>query len=528
MTLKITRALLSVSDKSGLLEFAQHLHSQGVELISTGGTAAFLRKAHLPVRDVSEITGFPEILGGRVKTLHPMIHGGLLAVRRDPEHEHQVAAYGIPLIDLVVVNLYPFVQTVMRPQVTLAEALENIDIGGPTLIRAAAKNFHDVAVVVDPTDYGSLLEELRTQGGVSLATRFRLAQKAFAHVAEYDAAIADFFVNRLHPVGEEVNMRPEAELPERLTLALHRSETLRYGENPHQKAALYRIPHDEPGVAAARQLQGKELSFNNYLDLDAAWALVGEFAEPACVIIKHTNPCGVATGETPLSAYRKALATDPVSAFGGIVGFNCRVDEETAHALLELFLEAIIAPGYEPGALALLSRKKNLRIMLGDRSAPDGEKKWGDYDFKRIRGGILLQTRDRLVWDDSQLRVVTRREPTSEEWDALRFAWIVCKHVKSNAIVLARPGQLISVGAGQMSRVDSVKLAALKAVLPKEGAVLASDAFFPFRDGVDEAARHGVRAIIQPGGSIRDAEVIAAADEHDLAMVFTGVRHFKH
>ncbi|GBC82605.1 Bifunctional purine biosynthesis protein PurH [bacterium HR10] len=528
MTLKITRALLSVSDKRGLLEFAQHLHLQGVELLSTGGTASLLREARLPVRDVSEVTGFPEILGGRVKTLHPKIHGGLLAVRQHPEHQREVEAYGLPLIDLVVVNLYPFVQTAARSEVTLTDAIENIDIGGPTLIRAAAKNFRDVAVIVDPSDYEPFLEELRAHGGVSLATRLRLAQKAFAHVAEYDAAIADFFANRLRLTDEEVRVESEPELPTCLTLRLQQQEPLRYGENPHQKAALYRIPQDEPGVAAARQLQGKELSFNNYLDLDAAWALVTEFSEPACVIIKHTNPCGAATGETPAAAYRKALATDPVSAFGGIVGFNRPVDEETAHALAELFLEAIIAPGYEPEALTVLSRKKNLRVMLMERASADGNGRWSGYDLKRIRGGILLQTRDRIGWESTTLRVVTRREPTNEELKALRFAWVVCKHVKSNAIVLARPGQLVGVGAGQMSRVDAVKLAAMKAILPIEGAVLASDAFFPFRDGVDEAARHGVRAIIQPGGSIRDAEVIAAADEHGLAMVFTGVRHFKH
>ncbi|GBC78442.1 Bifunctional purine biosynthesis protein PurH [bacterium HR08] len=528
MTLKIRRALLSVSDKRGLLEFAQRLHLQGVELISTGGTASLLRAAHLPVRDVSEVTGFPEILSGRVKTLHPKIHGGLLAVRQSPEHQREVEAYGLPLIDLVVVNLYPFVQTVARSEATLTDVIENIDIGGPTLIRAAAKNFRDVAVIVDPSDYEPLLEELQTHGGISLATRLRLAQKAFAHVAEYDAAIADFFANRLRLADEEVRVEPEPEMPMRLTLRLQQQEPLRYGENPHQKAALYRIPRDEPGVAAARQLQGKELSFNNYLDLDAAWALVTEFSEPACVIIKHTNPCGVATGETPATAYRKALATDPVSAFGGIVGFNRPVDEETAQALAELFLEAIIAPGYEREALTVLSRKKNLRVMLMERAPADGDEKWSGYDLKRIHGGILLQTRDRIAWDSTALRIVTRREPTNEELAALRFAWIVCKHVKSNAIVLAQPGQLIGVGAGQMSRVDAVKLAAMKASLPIEGSVLASDAFFPFRDGVDEAARHGVRAIIQPGGSIRDAEVIAAADEHGLAMVFTGVRHFKH
>ncbi len=528
----IARALISVSDKRGLLEFAQSLHLQGVEIIATGGTAALLRQAEIAVRDVSEVTGFPEILSGRVKTLHPILQGGILAARHDPEHQHEVALHGLPLIDLVVVNLYPFLATVARPDLTLEEALENIDIGGPTLIRAAAKNFRDVTVVVDPSDYEALLEELRAQGGVSLATRFRLAQKAFAHVAEYDMAIADFFANRLSLRDQSVHVEPEEEIPAHVSLRLHRERPLRYGENPHQKAALYRIAEDEPGLAAARQLQGKELSFNNYLDLDAAWALVAEFSEPACAIIKHTNPCGAAIGETPAEAYRKALATDPISAFGGIVGFNRPVDAETARALAELFLEAIIAPGYDPEALAVLSQKKNLRVMLIDwaprTSSPNGQKRWAHYDLKRIAGGFLLQTRDQLSWDDARLQVVTRREPTPQEMEALRFAWIVCKHVKSNAIVLARSGQLIGVGAGQMSRVDAVKLAAWKAVLPVEGSVLASDAFFPFRDGVDEAARQGVRAIIQPGGSRRDPEVIAAADEHGLAMVFTGIRHFRH
>ncbi|HXF05160.1 MAG TPA: bifunctional phosphoribosylaminoimidazolecarboxamide formyltransferase/IMP cyclohydrolase [Blastocatellia bacterium] len=528
MTAKIRRALLSVSDKTGLIEFATALQSLHIDLVSTGGTARALREAGLVVRDVSEVTGVPEIFGGRVKTLHPMIHGGILAVRGDSEHQHQASIHGIPFIDLVVVNLYPFAATVNRDDVTVTEVLENIDIGGPAMIRAAAKNFPDVAVVVDPADYPAISAELaQSHGSLSLATTFRLAQKAFAHTAAYDSFIADFFASRLRVEREEIVLTSHEPLPPRLTITLTRQQPLRYGENPHQQAALYRLGGDEPGVAAARQLQGKELSFNNFLDLDAAWSLVSDFSEPACVIIKHTNPCGAARAGTVAEAFRQALATDPVSAFGGIVGVNRPVDGPAAEAMSEIFLEAIIAPGYDPEALSIFSRKKNLRVMemvASSGTAADAAR----YDLKRIRGGVLLQTRDEITLKPDQLRVVTERAPSDEEYEALLFAWTICKHVKSNAIVYARPNQLVAVGAGQMSRVDSVKLGAMKALLPLEGTVLASDAFFPFRDGIDEAARHGVRAVIQPGGSIRDAEVIAAANEHGLAMVFTGVRHFKH
>jgi phosphoribosylaminoimidazolecarboxamide formyltransferase/IMP cyclohydrolase len=526
MTVKIRRALLSVSDKTGLTHFAAVLHSLGVDLISTGGTARALHRAGIPVRDVAEVTGFPEILDGRVKTLHPRIHGGILAVRRAGEHHRQVSDQGIPLIDLVVVNLYPFEATVNRSRVTVNEALENIDIGGPTMIRAAAKNFPDVAVVVDPADYPAIAAELTaSEGTLSLATRFRLAQKAFAHTAAYDSLIADFFANRLQVEQQQIALVTGEPMPRRLTLTLTEKQPLRYGENPHQPAALYTVKGDEPGVAAARQLQGKELSFNNFLDLDAAWNLVSEFSDTACVIIKHTNPCGVARAETVVEAFRQALAVDPVSAFGGIIGVNRPVDGDAAQAMSELFLEAIIAPGYDPDALSIFSKKKNLRVM---ESSPSSSTDMARYDLKRIRGGILLQMRDEITLGPDRLTVVTRRAPSEEEYRALLFAWTICKHVKSNAIVYARTNQLVAVGAGQMSRVDSVKLGAMKALLPLEGTVLASDAFFPFRDGIDEAARHGVRAVIQPGGSIRDAEVIAAADEHGVAMVFTGVRHFKH
>jgi len=521
---------MSVSDKKGIVEFARELISHDVEIISTGGTARVLREAGIRVREVSDVTGFPEILNGRVKTLHPLIHGGILALRGKSEHLQQVEAHRIPLIDMVVVNLYPFHSTVAKNDVTREEAVENIDIGGPTLVRAAAKNFSDVAVVVDPSDYPVISEEMQRNGGrLSLSTRFRLAEKAFAHTAEYDAAIADFFANRLKLQDEEVFLAPESEMPCRLNLTLEQLQPLRYGENPHQKAALYRIVGDEPGVASAAQLQGKELSFNNFLDLDAAWRLVSEFADPACVIIKHTNPCGAAIAERVVEAYRKAHAADPISAYGGIIGLNRKVDSETAQAISEFFVEALIAPEYDSDALAIFSKKKNLRVMRMEIPAhSSGVKGIGTYDLRRIRGGMLVQTLDLTTAERRDLKVVTKRTPTEEELEALLFAWVICKHVKSNAIVYARPTQLVAVGAGQMSRVDSVKLGAMKALLPLEGTVLASDAFFPFRDGIDEAARHGVRAIIQPGGSIRDQEVVAAADEHGLAMVFTGVRHFKH
>lgn len=524
---KIARALISVSDKTGLINFAKELSRNSIELISTGGTAKSLRDAGLPVRDVSEVTGFPEILGGRVKTLHPKVHGGLLAIRDDPEHQRQIQANDIEYIDMVVVNLYPFLETVAREDVTVKEAIENIDIGGPSMIRSAAKNFEDVVVVVDPSDYSAVAEEIDATGGqVSKATRFRLAQRAFESTAKYDAAISGFLEDSVvfHD-DESLRVEKPKALPARFTVFARKTMDLRYGENPHQRAALYLTSDSQRGVAAAEQLQGKELSFNNLIDLDAAWALVSEFAENACAIIKHTNPCGAATATNVSEAFEKARATDPTSAFGGIIGLNRPVTAEAARVIGETFFEAIAAPDYEPAALEVFASKKNLRVMRV-RSTHPGE---AQLDLRVINAtGLLIQDRDLATLDETKLRVVTSRQPTAEEMQALRFAWIVAKHVKSNAIVYARDGQLVGVGAGQMSRVDSVKLGAMKAQLPLCGCVVGSDAFFPFRDGVDEAARVGITAVIQPGGSVRDEEVIAAANEHNLAMVFTGMRHFKH
>jgi phosphoribosylaminoimidazolecarboxamide formyltransferase/IMP cyclohydrolase len=526
MTIK--RALISVSNKTGLVEFATRLSRHSIEIISTGGTAKSLKESGLTVRDVSDLTGFPEILGGRVKTLHPKVHGGLLAVRHNPDHQLQVKQNDIQYIDLVAVNLYPFRETVARDDVTVEDAIENIDIGGPSMIRSAAKNFEDVVVIVDPSDYAAVADELDAGSGeVSRATRLRLARRAFETTAGYDAAISDFLDSSiaLEPSTNSLVIQKSEQLPERLTILARKATDLRYGENPHQRAALYLTSNAGGGIASAEKLQGKELSFNNLIDLEAAWSLVSEFTDTACVIIKHTNPCGAALASDPREAFEKARATDPVSAFGGIIGFNSTVTEAAAQAIGETFFEAIAAPGYEPAALNILSSKKNLRVML----VRPGDPASGPYDLRVVSdNGLLVQDRDRGVLDDSKLRVVSQRQPTDEEMRALRFAWIIAKHVKSNAIVYAREGQLIGVGAGQMSRVDSVKLGAMKAQLPLEGSVVASDAFFPFRDGVDEAARAGARAVIQPGGSVRDEEVIAAANEHNLAMIFTGMRHFKH
>jgi phosphoribosylaminoimidazolecarboxamide formyltransferase / IMP cyclohydrolase len=523
---RIRRALLSVSDKTGLPDFAARLHALGVELISTGGTANALRAAGLPVRDVSSLTDFPEILDGRVKTLHPRIHAGLLA-RRDLEtHLAQLREHNLETIDLAVVNLYPFSQTVENPHVVFDEAIENIDIGGPSMIRAAAKNFHHAAPVVDPADYAAVADELEANGGaLSLATRYRLARTAFERTAAYDAAIADFLLNRTRLDAEtsEFGVSAAEAFPPRVTLTLARRQSLRYGENPHQLAALYAAPDGGSGVATAEQAQGKELSFNNFLDLDAAWALVREFDHAACAIIKHTNPCGVGVAAVPLEALRLALETDPVSAFGGIFAFNVKVDAGTATEISSMFVEAVIAPDYDDAALRVFSAKKNVRVMRMPnlQAAPS-------VNVRSVSGGFLLQSADTHRVQAEGLTVVTERAPSPEETRDLLFAWTICKHVKSNAITYAKNGQLIGVGAGQMSRVDSVKLGATKARLPLAGSVLASDAFFPFRDGVDEAAKHGVTAIIQPGGSVRDEEVIAAANAHGLAMVLTGVRHFKH
>jgi len=516
-----------VSDKTGLVDFARRLAAASVEIISTGGTARALREAGLEVRDVSELTGFPEILGGRVKTLHPMVHGGLLAIRDDAEHQRQVEANAIKYIDMVVVNLYPFRETVAREEVTVEEAIENIDIGGPSMIRSAAKNFEDVVVIVDPSDYSAVAEELDAKGGVSRGTRLRLARRAFETTASYDSAISDFLESSivLDPSSEKLLIAKDEELPARLTIFAKKMTHLRYGENPHQRAALYLTSASGGGIAGAEKLQGKELSFNNLIDLEAAWSLVSEFTDTACAIIKHTNPCGAAIGTDPREAFEKARATDPVSAFGGIIGFNRTVTEAAARAIGETFFEAIAAPEYEPAALEIFATKKNLRVMRVARGA-SAEKQ---YDVRVIsNNGLLIQDRDRGSLETAEVRVVTERQPTADEMIALKFAWIIAKHVKSNAIVYARHGQLVGVGAGQMSRVDSVKLGAMKAQLPLSGCVVASDAFFPFRDGVDEAAKAGITAVIQPGGSVRDEEVIAAANEHNLAMVFTGMRHFKH
>ena len=517
-----------MSDKTGLVDFARRLAAASVEIISTGGTARALREAGLQVRDVSDLTGFPEILGGRVKTLHPMVHGGLIAIRDDPEHQQQVQANGIQYIDMVVVNLYPFRETVARKGVTVENAIENIDIGGPSMLRSAAKNFHDVVVVVNPSDYAAVAEEMESKGGrISLATRFRLARGAFETTSRYDAAISEFLEGSvaLDPATGELGVQRPTALPAVLALFGRKAMDLRYGENPHQRAALYVTGESGGGITGAEKLQGKELSFNNLIDLNAAWGLVSEFADAACVIIKHMNPCGAATAEDVRDAFDKARATDPVSAFGGIIGFNRAVTEAAARAIAETFFEAIAAPGYEAAALKIFAAKKNLRVMR----VPPSTTARRQYDVRAISDdGLLIQDPDLGVLDDATVRVVTERKPTDEEMRALRFAWIVAKHVKSNAIVYAREGQLVGVGAGQMSRVDSVKLGAMKAQLPLTGCVVASDAFFPFRDGVDEAARAGVTAVIQPGGSVRDEEVIAAANEHNLAMVFTGMRHFKH
>jgi phosphoribosylaminoimidazolecarboxamide formyltransferase/IMP cyclohydrolase len=541
---KIRRALLSVSDKTGLIEFARELRGFDVELISTGGTAKALREAGVEVRDVSDVTGFPEMMDGRVKTLHPRIHGGLLALRDNAEHVAAMSEHGIEPIDMVVVNLYPFEETIAREGVTLEEAIEQIDIGGPSMIRSAAKNWRDVAVIVEPGDYAGAVVEMRQhEGALSLATRARLVQQAFRRTAAYDAAITKYLVSNLawsnrseEGTGDsfifkellkaDTTISPDdvsdSSMFSQAEFSLHKKFSLRYGENPHQRAALYDMGEDR-GVAQAEVLSGKEMSFNNYIDADAAWQLVCDFDETACAIIKHMNPAGVGTGASVEEAYRRALTTDPVSAFGGIVAFNQRVDEAAARALTEIFTEVVIAPDYEEKALEVLRAKKNLRILRG--GVPQRAE---GTEYKTITGGMLVQTRDthRLTPDD--LKIVTTRAPTDEEMRALLFAWTVCKHTKSNAIVYARDGQTVGVGAGQMSRVDSVKLGASRAQLEVKGSVLASDAFFPFRDGVDEAARHGITAIIQPGGSVRDQEVIDAANEHNLAMVFTGVRHFKH
>lgn len=515
----IKRALLSVTDKSGLVGFAQGLAALGVELISTGGTAKLLREGGLKVHDVAEVTGFPEMLDGRVKTIHPRIAAGVLAIRENPAHMQALAAHAIPTIDLLVVNLYDFAAAAAKPGATIEELIENIDIGGPTMIRAAAKNHQDVAIVTDPDDYAALLEEMNANGGaLGLKTKWDLARKAYALTARYDAAIT----TRLAQIEVEDGRYKDqpAGLPKTLSIQAPSRQVLRYGENPHQQAALYAAGAE--GVANGEQLHGKELSYNNLVDLDAAWQLVLEFDGPAAVIIKHTNPCGCAQQETLAEAYRKAYEADPISAFGGVLAFNRELDEDTAVEVAKLFVEAIAAPAFSQKALSVLASKKNLRLV---------EVKTGGLDdavVKSITGGYLVQSADRGMVTRAECKVVTERQPTEAEWAALEFGWKVTKHVKSNAIVYAKAGQLIAAGAGQMSRVDSVKVGAMKAVLGLEGSVVASDAFFPFPDGLEMAAANGATAFIQPGGSVKDAEVIAAADRLGVAMVFTGMRHFRH
>ncbi|MCC4116406.1 bifunctional phosphoribosylaminoimidazolecarboxamide formyltransferase/IMP cyclohydrolase [Aromatoleum toluclasticum] len=529
--MKVSQALISVSDKHGVLAFAQALHGLGVKILSTGGTASMLRDAGLPVTDVSEHTGFPEMLDGRVKTLHPTVHGGILARRDLPEHMETIAAHGISRIDLVVVNLYPFAQTIAKPDCTLEDAIENIDIGGPTMVRAAAKNHGDeqggVGIVTDPEDYAAIVDELKANGGeLSYKTRFALAVKAFTHTARYDSAISNHLTSLTF--GDKGEVAKQA-YPERFQIAFDKVQDLRYGENPHQSAAFYREPKAPEGaIASYKQLQGKELSYNNIADADAAWECVKAFeaTTPACVIVKHANPCGVAVAESPLAAYRKAFSTDPTSAFGGIIAFNCEVDRAAAEAVSAQFLELLIAPSYTADALALLTAKQNVRVLTCPLGKPAGA-----LDYKRVGGGLLVQSADEARIAVADLKVVTKRAPTEQELGDLLFAWRVAKYVKSNAIVYCRDGMTIGVGAGQMSRVDSARIAAIKAEnagLTVKGTVVASDAFFPFRDGLDVLAQAGATAVIQPGGSMRDAEVVAAADEQGIAMVFTGFRHFRH
>ena len=525
--LKIKRALVSVSDKSGVAEFAKRLAAFGVEIISTGGTAKTLREAGLTVTDVSEVTGFPEMMDGRVKTLHPKIHGAFLALRDNAEHVASLDEHGIEPIDLVVVNLYPFEQTITKEGVSLEEAVENIDIGGPAMIRSAAKNWRDVAVVTDASQYESISAEMdEHDGSLSLETRQGLATAAYTRTAAYDGAISKFLKTSAGR-DQTVNELTATEFP-----LLTKLTDLRYGENPHQKAALYTTLTGGGGIANAEQLQGKEMSFNNYVDADAAWSLVNDIDGLAVAIIKHTNPSGVGTGETNEDAYKRALATDPVSAFGGIVAFNRRVDAAAAKTVIEVFSEVIIAPDYDVDALEIFRGKKNLRVLkTSARKAIVKERTAVGQEFKQISGGFLVQDTDTRRLTAGDLKIVTETQPTEEQIRAMLFAWTVCKHVKSNAIVFANEYQTLGVGAGQMNRVDSVRIAAMRAErhgLDLRGSALASDAFFPFRDNIDEAAKYGVSAIIQPGGSVRDEESIAAANEHGIAMAFTSIRHFKH
>lgn len=512
MTIK--RALVSVSNKEGIIPFVTELVEQGIEVISTGGTKSLLQQNGVKVTGISEVTGFPEIMDGRVKTLHPNIHGGLLAVRSNPDHMKQLEENSILPIDLVVVNLYPFKETISKQDVTFDDAIENIDIGGPTMLRSAAKNHQDVAVVVDPADYAEVLEQIKSEKEVTIATKQKLAAKVFRHTASYDALIAEYLTNA---VGEED--------PETVTYTFEKKQSLRYGENPHQKATFYKKPlASNVSIAEAEQVHGKELSYNNIKDADAALQIVREFKQPAAVAVKHMNPCGVGTGETIFEAFTRAYEADPTSIFGGIIALNHEVDKETAHKLHEIFLEIVIAPSFDKEALEILTSKKNLRLLTLDVLGAEKQ----DQQITSIHGGLLVQDEDTLSFDDAKITIPTKREPTEQEWEDLKLAWKVVKHVKSNAIVLTKNQMTVGVGAGQMNRVGAAKIAIEQAGAHAEGSAMGSDAFFPMNDTVEAAAKAGVTAIIQPGGSIKDEDSIQKADEYGITMVFTGVRHFKH
>ncbi|MCP5462559.1 MAG: bifunctional phosphoribosylaminoimidazolecarboxamide formyltransferase/IMP cyclohydrolase [bacterium] len=518
---KIKRAVISVSDKTGVIDFAKALHSMGIELISTGGTAQSLKDAGLPVTLVSHYTGSPEILDGRVKTLHPKIHAGLLAVRDNKEHQEELSKLNIHLIDMVVVNLYPFYETVMKVGISQEEIIENIDIGGPTMLRAAAKNYRSVACVSNPQRYDTIIAEMqKNNGGLSLETKEQLAFEVFSHTASYDAVIAYYF--------STIRKKDASIFPQNITLPLEKIQDLRYGENPHQKSALYKLTIDgRTHLTKAEQLQGKELSFNNIVDLDSAFKLVSEFTEPAAVIVKHNNPCGVAQAQSLVDAYKRAYAPDPVSAFGSIQAYNRNVDGDLAREVSSLFVEAIIAPDYSDEALDIFRKKKNLRILKYPVNTVTPILNF-TFDVKRVDGGALIQDADVQLVSRENLVCVTKRQPTPDQIESLLFAWKIAKHVKSNTIVFVKDTETVGIGAGQMSRIDATKLAAQKAYKPLKNIVMASDAFFPFRDNIDEAARYGVEAIIQPGGSVRDQEVIDACNEFNIAMVVTGMRHFRH
>lgn len=512
--MKVKRALISVSDKTGIIQLVEQLTALGIEVVSTGGTKQKIEEAGLPVTGISNVTKFPEILGGRVKTLHPNVHGGLLAMRGNEQHEKELTEHNITPIDLVVVNLYPFQATISKESTTFADAIENIDIGGPTMLRAAAKNHNDVTVIVDPADYDQVLEELKEHGETSLETRRKLAAKVFRHTAAYDAVIANYLTKEA-----------DEEFPESYTVTYTKKQDLRYGENPHQNAAFYEAPiRSGNTLAAAKQLHGKELSYNNIQDTNAALQIVKEFNEPAVVAVKHMNPCGVGRGESLISAYTNAYEADPISIFGGIVAANREIDAETATKMSEIFLEIVIAPSFSEEALDILRKKKNLRLLTIEMEGTSKD----DKQLTSVSGGLLVQDVDRYTLADADISIPTEREPSKEEWEALKLAWSVVKHVKSNAIVLTKNDRTVGVGAGQMNRVGAAKIAIEQAGEDAKGSVMGSDAFFPMNDTVEEAAKAGVTAIIQPGGSIRDQESIDKANEHDIAMVFTGVRHFKH